>query len=80
MKMKVRLAAEVLSSSVADALSYLRNIDHRFRDVDATVEFIRQVCRYKHGIIVIFKQVILQQILYQLTFFSAANFYFNTRL
>lgn len=43
MKMKVRLAAEVLSSSVADALEYLSIHDPRFKDAGATIEFIRKV-------------------------------------
>lgn len=43
MKMKVKLAAEVLSSSVADALEYLKDVDERFEGVHATVVFIRTV-------------------------------------
>jgi hypothetical protein len=43
MKMKVRLAAEVLSSSVADALDYLQLNDDRFKDAGPTVKFIRHV-------------------------------------
>lgn len=39
--MKVKLAAEVLSSSVADALEYLIDKDERFKDAQATVHFIR---------------------------------------
>lgn len=45
--MKVRLAAEVLSTSVADALQYLITIDVRFADAGPTVEFIRHVSLYE---------------------------------
>jgi hypothetical protein len=43
MKMKVKLAAELLSSSVADALQYLSTFHHDFRDASATILFIRNV-------------------------------------
>ena len=43
MKMKVKLAAEVLSSSVADALEYLRVNDKEFEGCGPTIDFIRQV-------------------------------------
>jgi len=43
MKMKVRLAAEVLSSSVADALQYLSEVDESFRGAGPTIDFIRKV-------------------------------------
>lgn len=43
MKMKVSLAAEVLSSSVADALAYLKETDDRFKDAGPTIDFIRKV-------------------------------------
>lgn len=41
--MKVKLAAEVLSSSVADALEYLLDKDERFKNALPTVIFIRTV-------------------------------------
>lgn len=41
--MKVRLAAEMLSSSVADALEYLKNAVPEFRNAGPTIEFIRYV-------------------------------------
>jgi hypothetical protein len=44
MKMKVRLAAQTLSSSVADALDYLAATDVNFKDSGPTVVFIRMVC------------------------------------
>ena len=43
MKMKVRLAAQTLSSSVADALSYLAETDNNFKDAKPTINFIRKV-------------------------------------
>lgn len=43
MKMKVKLAAEMLSSSVADALEYLSKVDINFKDAGPTITFIRQV-------------------------------------
>ena len=43
MKMKVQLAAQMLSSSVADALDYLRSTDNSFKDAAPTIEFIREV-------------------------------------
>lgn len=47
MKMKVKLAAEMLSSSVADSLQYLSQIDARFKDAGPTIRFIREVrCTY----------------------------------
>lgn len=48
MKMKVRLAAQMLSSSVADALAYLSETDTRFKDAKATINFIRQVNTASH--------------------------------
>uniref|UniRef100_A0A2S2PS39 THAP domain-containing protein 9 n=1 Tax=Schizaphis graminum TaxID=13262 RepID=A0A2S2PS39_SCHGA len=42
-KMNVRLAAQTLSDSVADALSYLKNQNDLFGDVEPTVEFIRYI-------------------------------------
>lgn len=42
--MKVSLAAEVLSTSVADALQYLQGVDEKFKDAGATIDFIRRVC------------------------------------
>ena len=46
-KMKVKLAAQTISSSVADALEFLQNdIKHeKFQNCSATVEFIRSVDR-----------------------------------
>jgi len=38
--MNVRLAAQTLSKSVADALAFLKTEESYFEDVDATVEFI----------------------------------------
>jgi hypothetical protein len=43
MKMKVKLDAQMLSSSVADALDYLRPTDNSFKDAAPTIEFIREV-------------------------------------
>ena len=43
MKMKVRLAAQMLSSSVADALEYLKQTNPKFKDSEPTIEFIRKV-------------------------------------
>ena len=43
MKMKVKLAAQMLSSSVADALEYLRKTDVKFKDAGPTIRFIREV-------------------------------------
>ena len=42
-KMKVRLAAQMLSSSVADALQYLSMTDDKFKDAGPTITFIRTV-------------------------------------
>ena len=43
-KMKVKLAAQTLSSSVADALQYLKEAGvESFKECDATVTFLRQV-------------------------------------
>lgn len=42
-KMKVKFAAQALSTSVADALSFLMSVDERFRGAGATIEFIRYV-------------------------------------
>ena len=45
-KMKVRLAAQTLSSSVADAIDFLRASGHHaFKDSEATVRFIRIIDR-----------------------------------
>jgi len=41
-KMKVKLAAQTFSASVADPLATLRVLDSRFTDADLTIEFIRQ--------------------------------------
>lgn len=43
MKMKVQLAAQLLSSSVADALTYLIEIDENFKEALPTVIFIRHI-------------------------------------
>lgn len=43
MKMKVRLAAQMLSP-VADALEYLLQTDDKFKDAGPTIQFIREVC------------------------------------
>lgn len=41
-KMKVNLAVQTLSNSVADSMSYLKSLGHsNFEESDATVEFIR---------------------------------------
>uniref|UniRef100_A0A2S2N8G3 THAP domain-containing protein 9 n=2 Tax=Schizaphis graminum TaxID=13262 RepID=A0A2S2N8G3_SCHGA len=40
-KMNVRLAAQTLSKSVADALMFLKTNESYFKDVDATVQFIQ---------------------------------------
>lgn len=45
MKMKVKLAAEVLSSSTADSLEYLSKIDDAFKDAGPTISFIRNVSK-----------------------------------
>jgi hypothetical protein len=42
-KMKVKLAAQLLSASVADALEYLSKLNDNFRNAGATTEFIRHV-------------------------------------
>uniref|UniRef100_A0A2S2NKA9 THAP domain-containing protein 9 n=1 Tax=Schizaphis graminum TaxID=13262 RepID=A0A2S2NKA9_SCHGA len=39
-KMNVRLAAQTLSQSVADALMFLKDTEPGFKNVDATVEFV----------------------------------------
>ena len=45
-KMNVRLAAQTLSSSVADAIEFLRNSGHPFfKGASATIDFIRKVDR-----------------------------------
>ncbi|CAH2091914.1 unnamed protein product [Euphydryas editha] len=45
-KMNVKLAAQVLSSSVADAIDYLRSIGHpSFAGSEATVEYLRYLDR-----------------------------------
>lgn len=43
MKMKVKLAAQMLSSSVADSLQYLSETDDKFKDAGPTIAFIRKV-------------------------------------
>lgn len=43
MKMKVKLAAQLLSRSVADALEYLKGLDERFTGSGPTIKFIRIV-------------------------------------
>lgn len=41
-KMKVRIAVETLSASVADSMEYLMTNDHpKFKDASATIEFVR---------------------------------------
>lgn len=40
-KMSVKLAAETLSNSVADSLEFMKQECEAFKDVDATVKFIR---------------------------------------
>lgn len=42
-KMCVKLAAETLSGSVADSLEFMKQKSEKFKDVDATVKFIRMV-------------------------------------
>lgn len=42
-KMKVRLAAQVLSSSTADSLDYLRRNISGFKEAGPTINFIRKV-------------------------------------
>lgn len=43
-KMKVKLAAQVISTSVADALEFLKTRDIEiFRDCEETIKFIRVV-------------------------------------
>lgn len=44
-KMNVRLAVQVLSSSVADALQFLQFYDKDFKNVTSTIEFIRTLDR-----------------------------------
>ena len=41
--MKVELAAQTLSTSVADALEYLSNVKPEFKGAGPTIEFIRKV-------------------------------------
>jgi hypothetical protein len=41
--MKMKLAAELLLSSVADVVQYLLTFHHDFRDASATILFIRNV-------------------------------------
>ena len=43
MKMKVKLAAEILSSSVADAIEYLSKTDASYKNAGPTISFIRKV-------------------------------------
>ena len=46
-KMKVNLAVQTLSSSVADAIEYLQELEHpSFKDASGTVKFIRIVDRF----------------------------------
>ena len=40
-EMKVKFAAQALSASVTDALSFLMAVDERFWGAGATIEFIR---------------------------------------
>ena len=42
-KMKVKLAAQTLSTSVADALEYLSNAKPEFKGAGPAIEFIRKV-------------------------------------
>lgn len=42
-KMKVKLAAQTFSTSVADALEFLSSVDPNFAGAGPTIEFIRQV-------------------------------------
>lgn len=45
-KMKVQLAAQVFSTSVADSMEYLKQAGvDGFKDCDATIEFVRQVSK-----------------------------------
>lgn len=39
--MNVCMAVQIVSSSVADALQYLKNVDSSFANVEATIKFIR---------------------------------------
>ena len=43
LKMKVKIAAQTFSKSVADALQFLSAVDDEFKEVGATVEFIRYI-------------------------------------
>ena len=47
--MKVKLAAQTFSTSVADALDYLSNNSDDFTEATATIEFIRQVCNINNN-------------------------------
>lgn len=40
-KMSVKLAAQILSNSVADTMEFFKDHDEEFKDVDATVKYIR---------------------------------------
>ena len=42
-KMKVSLAAQMLSTSVADALRYMMAVDESFADALPTISFIQKV-------------------------------------
>lgn len=41
--MKVKLAVQTLSSSVADALQFMQQTSEDFKNCDATIQFIRVV-------------------------------------
>ena len=57
MKMKVRLAAQLLSSSVADAIEYLSKTDSKFKNSSPTITFIRNVRIHCHVFCVYCNQV-----------------------
>lgn len=42
-KMKVRLAAQIFSNSVADALEYCKDRYPQFKGCDATIQFVRTI-------------------------------------
>ena len=48
--MKVRLAAQLLSLSVADALAYLQDTNPRFAACGPTITFIRHVSEIKRKV------------------------------
>lgn len=64
-KMNVRLAAQTLSRSVADALDVLREKNPAFKDCGATVEFIRifdklfDICNSKSKFVTLYKKKII---------------------